>query len=336
MLWAGLTAALAAILVLLLMLFIMPSLKSGPHDLAIGIVGEPAAVAQVASALDAQSPGAFDVQPMQSAAALESAIRDRSLAGGFDLGGPDPTSVEVFVASAGSTAISGTLTATGTALAEAMQREAHITDVVALPAADPTGVGIGGLAFTLVFGGIVPLVAYRSVLSGRRGWIKTGLLGFSLVGGTVVAAVLRFMFGSIEQAFWPVAGAVALGIAALALPLAGLNECFGGKGFTIGAMAMMFLGNPFAGIATSAAWLPAGVAAIGQILPPGAAGTLVRAVAYFDGAGGGVAALTLGLWALAGHILWTLAPRMSVAGRQSRRPATQSIAASSPAAARNR
>lgn len=173
------------------MLFIMPSLKSGPHDLAIGVVGDPAAARQVAVALDEQSPGAFDVQSVLSAAALDAAIRDRSLAGGFDLGEPGATSVEVFVASAGSTAISGTITATGTALAEAMQREVHVTDLVALPAADPTGVGIGGLAFPLVFGGIVPVVAYRAVLSGRRGWIMAGLLGFSLVGGTAVAAVLR-------------------------------------------------------------------------------------------------------------------------------------------------
>lgn len=51
----------------------------------------------------------------------------------------------------------------------------------------------------------------------------------------------------------PVASSVSLGIAALALPLAGLIVCFGTKGFTIAAMSMIFVGNnPFAGIATSA------------------------------------------------------------------------------------
>lgn len=118
------------------------------------------------------------------------------------------------------------------------------------------------------------------------------------------------MFGSIEHSFWPVAGAVALGIAALAMPLAALNELFGGRGFTIGAMIMMFLGNPFAGIATGATWLPSGVAVVGQMLPPGAAGTLVRAVAYFGGAGGTVAALTLAAWVLVGLVLWFVAPRL--------------------------
>ncbi len=304
-LWAGMTAGLAVILTALLMLFIMPSLKSGPQNLAIGIVGDTVMVEQVEAALDAHAPGAFAAQSVASADDLRTAIEERELAGGFDLSGE---TMQVFIASAGSTAISGTISATGTALAEALNLDADVTDVVALPESDPTGVGVGGLAFPLVFGGIVPVVAYRSVLAGHRGWILGGLIGFSLVGGTVVAAVLQFMFGSIDHSFWPVAGAVSLGIAALALPLAGLNELFGAKGFTIGAMAMMFLGNPFAGIATSAAWLPSGVAVIGQILPPGAAGTLVRSVAYFGGAGGGVAALTLSAWVLVGLVLWLLAP----------------------------
>lgn len=305
-LWAGLTAGLAAILVVLLMLFIMPSLKSGPRDLAVGIVGDTAAVETVRSMIESEAPGSYDLQPMGSVEELESAIAGRTLAGGFTV---QSGIVQIFVASAGSTAVSGAIAAIGEQVAEALYLDSGVTDVVALPAADPTGVGIGGLAFPLVFGGIVPVVAYRSVLAGRRSWILAGLVGFSAVGGLVVAAVLRFVFGSIEHSFWPVAGAVALGVAALALPLAGLNAWFGAKGFTVGAMAMMFLGNPFAGIATGAAWLPAGVSMIGQVLPPGAAGTLVRSAAYFGMAGGGVAALTLSCWVLVGVGLWVTAPR---------------------------
>lgn len=306
-LWLSLTAGLAVVLAALLMLFIMPSLKSGPQSLQVGIVGSADAVTQVSALLDEQHPGAFVLVPSMSAAEVEAEIRTRELSGGLILDGP---TAQILVASAGSTAISGSITAAGTALAEGMHLGIEVTDVVALPDGDPTGVGIGGLAFPLVFGGIVPAVAYRSVLAGRRGWIFGGLIGFSAVGGIVVAGMLRFAFGAIEHSFWPVAGAVALGIAALAIPLAALNEVFGGKGFTIGAMVMMFLGNPFAGIATGASWLPAGVSVLGQILPPGAAGTLVRAVAYFDGAGGGVAATTLIAWVVVGVALWCVAPRL--------------------------
>ncbi|MBP3044499.1 hypothetical protein KKR91_12980 [Arthrobacter jiangjiafuii] len=305
--WAGLTLGLSVVLLALLMLFISPSLFSGPRDLGVGVVGTPDQVGTASRYLEDRSPGAFAVRSYDSDAELEQGIRDREIVGGFDLSGPK---VEVYVASAGSTAISGTVSTSGAALAGSMRAEAEIVDVVPLPAADPTGVGIGGLAFPLVFGGIVPAVAFRSMLPGRRGWIFAGLLGFSVVGGFVVAGVLKYVFGSFDGAVLPVAASVALGISALALPLAGLHECFGGKGFTIAAMTMMFVGNPFAGIATSAQWLPSGVAVIGQLLPPGAAGTLVRSVAYFGGGGGAGAALTLAVWALLGILLWVIGPRL--------------------------
>ncbi len=315
----GLTVGLSVILTLLLAVFIMPSLKSGAHDLPVGIVGDPAAVEQVDAGLASTAPDAFSLSGYDSAAELTDAIERRDIVGGFVL---QADGVETYVASAGSVAISSTITATGTALATQLGVEAVTTDVVPLPADDPTGVGIGGLAFPLVFGGIVPAVAYRAIFPRRLGWAVGGIVAFSAVGGIVVAAVLAFLFGSITTAaFWPVAGAMALGIAALALPLAGLKELFGAKGFTIVAMLMMFVGNPLAGIATSAAWLPGWLGAIGQALPPGSAGTLVRAVAYFGGAGGLGAALILAAWTAAGVVM------LAVAVSRQRRAAATAVAA---------
>lgn len=301
----GLTLGLSVILTLLLAVFIMPSLKSGAHGLPVGIVGPAAAVEQVDAGLAAADPDAFVLTTYDSAAELADAIEARDIVGGFVVGADG---VQTHVASAGSVAISSTVTATGAALAAQLGVEAQTTDVVPLPADDPSGVGIGGLAFPLVFGGIVPAVAFRAVFPRRLGWAVGGIVGFSAVGGIVVAAVLAFLFGSITTAaFWPVAAAMALGIAALALPLAGLKELLGAKGFTIGAMVMMFVGNPLAGISTSAAWLPGWLGAIGQALPPGSAGTLVRAVAYFGGAGGLGALLILATWTAAGVVMLVVA-----------------------------
>ena len=303
----ALTVGLAAILVVLLALFILPSLKSGPRDLPIGLVGTPAAQSQAQGSLSSLAPGAYTTQTFDSEDDLQAAIEDRAVVGGLAL---SDTGVHALVATAGSTAISGTLTSTATQLAASEGTPVEVTDVVPLPEADPTGIGIGGLAFPLVFGGIVPALAFRKLAPNLR-WAVAGIVAFSAVAGIIVAAVLMFVFGSITTGFWPVAGSLALGTAALALPLAGLQEVFGGKGFTIGAMVMMFLGNPLAGIATTAAWLPAGIGAIGQLLPPGAAGTLVRAAAYFDGAGGAGAALTLAVWVAAGAALLIIGGRRS-------------------------
>ncbi|WP_104107004.1 hypothetical protein [Nocardioides sp. 616] len=296
----GLTAGLAAILTLLLAVFILPSLKSGAHDLPVGVVGAQAMVAEVEQDLSASAPEAYRVEHFDSEQALVDAVRAREVVGGFVV---DGDGVHAVVASAGSAAIASSVSATATALGLALDAEVSTSDVVPLPDSDPTGIGIGGLAFPLVFGGIVPVVAFGKLFPRSNAWKLAGLLTFSVVGGLVVSGVLRFWFGSIESGFWPVAGAMALGIAALAFPLTGLQQAFGGKGFTIGAMTMMFLGNPLAGIATTGAWLPSGLGAFGQVLPPGAAGTLVRSAAYFGGAGGLTAALTLGAWVVLGVVL---------------------------------
>lgn len=302
----ALNLGLGAILVGLLLLFIMPSLKSGPHELPVGVVGDQAVAQQTEAALNANDPEAFVVTSYGSADELNEAIRTRQVMGGFDYS--QVGEMRVAVASAGSTAVSGTLTQMGQAIAKQANLEPRVDDIVALPAADKTGTGIGGLAFPLVFGGIVPVVAFRALLAGHRNWIMGGIIVFSLVGGFIVSLVLQEMFGSTEGVLWPVAGAMALGISALAVPLSGLYECFGSKGFTIAAASQMFVGNPFAGIATSSVWLPGAIAAVGQLLPPGATGSLVRAVAYFDGHGGAHGFLTLTAWVILGIVLWGLAP----------------------------
>lgn len=304
----GLTAALGAVLVMLLGLFILPSLKSGPHKLPLGVVASQTESANLSDHLDQQRPGAFEVAPFASTEALDAAIRDREVVGGLVM---TPVSIDAHVASAGSTVISGTITALAATVADASQLETSTLDLVALPSDDPTGVGIGGLAFPLVFGGIVPVVAFASLFKSSHSWRLTGIIGFSVVGGVIVSAVLQFWFGSTVGVFWPVAGAMALGIAGLALPLSGLQQLFGAKGFTAGAMVMMFLGNPLAGIATTGAWLPSGLGAFGQILPPGATGSLVRSVAYFDGTGAATGLSTLLLWIAAGVVMNLIGIRRS-------------------------
>ncbi|MFD9452563.1 hypothetical protein ACFWBC_05670 [Streptomyces sp. NPDC059985] len=63
-------------------------------------------------------------------------------------------------------------------------------------------------------------------------------------------------------------------------------------------------------------WLTAGWATLGQLLPPGASGSLLRANAFFDSSGAGLPTLTLTVWVGIGVALALLADR------RGRRPAT--------------
>lgn len=91
------------------------------------------------------------------------------------------------VASAGWTVASGTLTQVGAGVAVKVEARPEVEDVVPLLAADPQPTVVGGLAFPLVFGGILSAVAFRSLLTGQRWWILSGIVLFSLVGGLIVS-----------------------------------------------------------------------------------------------------------------------------------------------------
>ncbi|WP_327120962.1 ABC transporter permease [Streptomyces sp. NBC_01341] len=60
------------------------------------------------------------------------------------------------------------------------------------------------------------------------------------------------------------------------------------------------IGDRHAGVTSAPELLPAPVGTLGQWLPPGAGGSLLRSAAFFDGHAAGGPALTLALWAVLG------------------------------------
>ena len=67
---------------------------------------------------------------------------------------------------------------------------------------------------------------------------------------------------------------------------------------------MVFVGNPFSGVATSPDMLPAGAGALGQLLPPGAGGNLLRSTGFFDGAAAGEHVAVLACGRCSGSRCW--------------------------------
>lgn len=101
-----------------------------------------------------------------------------------------------------------------------------------------------------------------------------------------------------------------------------MHGLLGLPGLGLTALVMVVLGNPLSGGSSAPQMLPAGWGAFGQWLPPGAGITALRGVAFFDGAGSGMAFAVLGGWLLLGLVL-TLLPavgRRSLS-RRSARPA---------------
>jgi predicted dinucleotide-binding enzyme len=89
----------------------------------------------------------------------------------------------------------------------------------------------------------------------------------------------------------------------------GLRSALGDPGLAVGAALVILVGNPLSGLSSAPELLPSGWGALGQLLPPGAGGTLLRAAAYFDGHGSGGALLVLAAWLLIGIALVVLGRR---------------------------
>jgi hypothetical protein len=297
---------LSAVIGLMLLAFVLPSVNSGPHELKLGITGPAAATEQISTSLEASKQGAFDTREFADADALRDAIRNRDVVGGIavDANGP-----HVLIATAGGTPIAQTLTGVANGLSEDSGAKVPVEDVVPLTADDPTGAGLTALALPLVFGGIMPAVVLVQLFP--RSIVKRvlGAAGVAVVAGFALTAILQFGTNSLDGNYLLTALTLAVGISAISLPILGLESLLGMKGFALGAVTMMFIGNPLSGMATTAAWLPAGWGALGQLLPPGAAGASVRSMAFFDGHGATTPLLVLVCWIAVGIALCVAAGR---------------------------
>ncbi|MBB2947029.1 hypothetical protein FB565_006797 [Actinoplanes lutulentus] len=304
--WSVVTRAvvlLTLIISVLLTAFAWPSVRSSVHDVPIAIAGPAAAVQQVSAALSQRLPDAFDITVVADTAAAEQLIRDREVYGAIDVSTGTP---QVLTASAAGVAIAQTLQGVGTALSQAqadgVAPAVAVRDIVSLPADDPRGAGLAAGALPLVIGGMLAAVLLTRLVRGSARRV-VGALAFAVTGGLAMAAILQFWFGSIDGTYLANAGAIALTVAATSLTILGLESLFGYVGFGVGAATMMLVGNPLSGSASAPEMLPGWSGALGQLLPPGAGGQLLRSTAFFDGNGAAHSIIVLAGWVIAGLVL---------------------------------
>lgn len=296
---AGILLGLLAILTVMLLAFAAPALNSGPQDLPLAVSGPESGVSRVAAALDEQSPGAFEVTAYDGPDEAADAIRDRAAVGGIVVEGD---AITIQTASGAGPAYSQLLTGVGSGLQQAGQ-EVRYQELAPTSPDDPTTIGVSTLGLPLIFGGMATaallLVAYR----GPVGMRLLGASGLAVLGGFVAAAVLQFGFGAFDGPYWQISLAISAGILAIASFVLGLGTLLGRPGIALGALLMLLVANPLSGLANGPDWLPQPWGEAGQLLPLGAAGSLIRSVAYFDAGGAIAPALVLAGWILAGMLL---------------------------------
>jgi hypothetical protein len=295
------------VVAVVLTLFAWPAARLEPRDLPVGVAGPAAATAPIEQRLETRE-GAFELHRYAGEAAAREAIEDREVYGAFVA---TPAGPRVLTASAASSAVAQQLTHA------AGEAGATVEDVVQ---AGPQAPALASSVLPLVIAGL--LVGVVAALASSRGLGRAGLaVAGSVATGVAATAIVQGWLDVIEGDWIVNAGVLSLTVLAIAASLAGLFAVLGRVGLAIGALAMIFVGNPFSGVGSAPELLPEPAGAIGQLLPPGAGGNLLRSTGFFDGAGGAGPLTVLALWAAAGLAL------LLVSELRGRRTATARAAA---------
>ncbi|MGW1734452.1 ABC transporter permease [Streptomyces sp. NPDC001999] len=274
--------------------FAWPAARIAPRDLPLGIAGSAPAADRLQQQLE-QHGGAFEIHRFDDGVAARTAIEDRVVYGAVVI---TPKGPQLLTASAASPMVAQLLREAVTARALAGS-QVQVTDAVAAPSGDPRGSALGASILPLAIAGVAAGSAV-TMLRLRGGRAAGALIGVAALVGIAAAALTDSWLGAITGDWWTEAGALGLTVLAIGATVAGLAALIGPSGVGLGAVLMVLLGNPFSGITSAPELLPQPLGTIGQLLPPGAGGSLLRSVAFFEGRAAGGAALTLGLWAAAG------------------------------------
>jgi hypothetical protein len=287
---AILIAPLVAAIVLTL--FAWPNARLEPRDLPVGVAGSPAAADAIEQRLAADD-GAFSIHRFRDEAAARRAIEDREVYGAFvaTAGGP-----KLLTASAASPMVAQLLTHTAS---EGGGAALPVEDVVT---ASPRGSALGSSVLPLVLAGIITGILGSMVASGAAA--RAGLIGAgSLLAGLTAAAIIHGWLDVVEGHWAATAAALSLAVLAVASVVAGVKSLLGEGAAILAALTMILIGNPFSAVGTAPELLPRPAGGLGQLMPPGAGGNLLRSTGFFDGAAAGGHVAVLAAWAVAGLVL---------------------------------
>ena len=290
--------ALAVVAVAAVLAFAWPAARIAPRAVPVGVVGVSPAAQHAVAALDDAQPGGFDLRLYPDVAAARSAIEDRTVYGAFAV---STGAVTVLEADAAAPTVAQLLTTAGGRIAAHGGVPLRVVDVVPLSAEDPRGTVLSSALLPLTICASLLAAAVALVLRMRSAW-RQGVVLAAASGaiGLGVFLIAQTFLGALPHdavASW---AALSLTVLAMAVTGAGLAALIGPLGLGLAAALMVFVGNAFAGTTSAPDLLPGAAHRLGQWLPPGAGGNLLRSTAYFGGAGSAGHLTVLLVWVVLG------------------------------------
>jgi hypothetical protein len=273
-------------------LFAWPQAGAHPRGLPLGVVGS---VDAAPAAL--RKPGAFELHRYATVAAASDGIRDRDVYAAIAPGRAGPTLLEASAA--------GPQVAQLLRMALAPRR---VVDLVPATAKDPRGVAIGLCVLPLALAGVATAALIGLTIPAGVGRVAALVAACALAGLAAVAVVQGWL--DVVRGGWVAnAGAMALTVMAVAAVGVGLLGLIGRVALPLTAFLAVMLGNAFSGVTTAPELLPGAARTVGQLMPPGAGGQLLRSTAFFDGARAASHLVVLAAWTLVGLVMIVLGVR---------------------------
>lgn len=300
---AAFIIGLGAFVTLAVTAFAWPASNSTPHDIQLALVGAPPAIEQVASALEENSPGVFDLTAASTAADATAQVANGSIDGAIMLSTDAPP--DAIIASQASAPDAQLITSVANGLAtqqaiaagQTLAPTATVNDLAPLPSGDPRGIVITAALFPLFIAGMASGGLALFMVRGTRRRLVVAI-GAPIIAGLGMTLVMQTWLDALGGPFLAQWGAISLGATAISLAILGLSAVLGRIGIGVTGFVMLMLGNPFSGAATGTDFLPGGWGAIGQALPPGAAATSMRDIAAYGSPGTSI--WILSAWVLVG------------------------------------
>ena len=296
----GVIFGIPVIIGLMLFAFLAPTFASGPAGVPVAVSAPEPMVQQLTQGISQKAGDeAPEITVMDNADDVRNAVLEREAVGGLAV---TPEGATAFTASGNGApyvqlvdGIAGSLEAQGMTVERA--------DLAPTSSEDPQATGLALLGLPLAFGGIISAVVATFLFRGSK-WTKIGVLtGIAVLGALVATWMLHSVYGTLTGSFGLEWLAISAGILATSMLTAGLGALIGVGGVGLGAVLTIFLANPLSGLSTGPWLLPAGWSTLGQWMPIGATGHLVRSLSFFDGAGVGASWWVLALWIVTGLVL---------------------------------
>lgn len=291
---------IAAVQLLLVLLFAWSSSRSAPHDLPFAVAGPKPAVDSLVQGLEHAQPGTFTVTKLADDAAARAAVTDRKVYGALSL---SKTGATLYTAAAASPAVAQALTQSiPAALKQALPQAAvtvTVTELVPNPADDPHGASLPTALIPITLTSIAA-GAVIGLLAGTRRLRLGSLAMYAVLAGALSTLAIQTLVGGLTGSWLSNAAVITLAALAIASATTGLVAVAGPAGAVVSALVVFFVGFPFSGATTAWQLVPTPWGQLAQYLPVGATNTALRSVAFFDGAASAASLTVLALWGAVG------------------------------------